>query len=300
MGIWNAGIPLGSALGVTLGGFIAANWGWRHALGLVALPGLVIAVLFFFVKDYKTVKLEKHKDPEAVTAKETSKTSAKETSKAVRLTMREMVQEFTRKPSLIFTYIGITFVVFVTSSVMWWLPEFYKRIEGIDPARASTKAGLVMLLAIIGAPLGGYIADRWRRRKLNARLVFPGLSTLVATLLLFLAFTVLTGNLQYYCLLLMGISITAFIPAAGAVTQDLVHPGLRATSYAIAVMIQNGLGAGLGPWVVGKISDKYNLLTALSVLPVFLLIASILFLVGSLYYKRDIAKVEKVELEVAP
>jgi MFS family permease len=292
MGIWNAGIPLGSALGVTLGGFIAAHWGWRHALGLVAIPGLVIAVLFFFVKDYKTVKLEKHKEPETKTSKESSK--------PVRLTMREMVQEFTRKPSLIFTYIGITFVVFVTSSVMWWLPEFYKRIEGIDPAKASTKAGIVMLLAIIGAPLGGFIADRWRRRKLNARLVFPGLSTLVATLLLFLSFTIFSGNIQYYCLLLMGISITAFIPAAGAVTQDLVHPGLRATSYAIAVMIQNSLGAGLGPWVVGKISDKYNLLTALSVLPVFLLIASILFLVGSLYYKRDIAKVEKVELEVAP
>src|SRR5512133_2155643 len=110
MGVWNAAIPLGSAIGVTLGGFIAAHWGWRHALGLVALPGLIVAILFFVVKDYKTVKLE-HKPKTGPLKREN-----------LRMTTRELIREFTSKPSLIFTYLGITFVVFVTSSVMWWLP----------------------------------------------------------------------------------------------------------------------------------------------------------------------------------
>ena len=57
MGLWNASIPLGSAIGVAVGGIIATHWGWRHALGIVAIPGLFIAILFFFVKDYKTISL---------------------------------------------------------------------------------------------------------------------------------------------------------------------------------------------------------------------------------------------------
>ena len=57
MGIWNASIPLGSAIGVLLGGIIAVKLGWKHAFGIVAIPGLIVAILFLFVKDYKTVDL---------------------------------------------------------------------------------------------------------------------------------------------------------------------------------------------------------------------------------------------------
>ncbi|MEK6535568.1 MAG: MFS transporter, partial [Thermodesulfobacteriota bacterium] len=59
VGIWNASIPLGMAAGIVIGGAIASRWGWRHAFGIVALPGLIIALLFLFVRDYKTVGLEK-------------------------------------------------------------------------------------------------------------------------------------------------------------------------------------------------------------------------------------------------
>ena len=62
VGIWNASIPLGMAAGIVIGGFIASRWGWRHAFGIVALPGLIIALLFFFVRDYRTVGLEKTVD----------------------------------------------------------------------------------------------------------------------------------------------------------------------------------------------------------------------------------------------
>ena len=55
MGLWNASIPLGSAIGVLLGGIIATKLGWKHAFGIVAVPGMIVAILFLFVKDYKTV-----------------------------------------------------------------------------------------------------------------------------------------------------------------------------------------------------------------------------------------------------
>ena len=46
IGIWNSSIPIGMACGLLAGGFIATHWGWRHAFGIVALPGLIISILF--------------------------------------------------------------------------------------------------------------------------------------------------------------------------------------------------------------------------------------------------------------
>ena len=66
VGIWNMSIPIGMAAGIVLGGIIATHWGWRRAFGVVALPGLFVAFLFFFIKDYRTVGLEQTIGPEGL------------------------------------------------------------------------------------------------------------------------------------------------------------------------------------------------------------------------------------------
>ena len=99
-------------------------------------------------------------------------------------------------------------------------------------------------------------------------------------------------------LLSVGVSITAFIAAAAAVTQDVVHAGMRAISYAVAVIIQNLLGASLGPIVMGGISDATNIQTAFTFLPIALVVAAAMFFAGSFYYEKDLQKVEKVTLEI--
>lgn len=288
MGLWNASIPLGSAIGVAVGGIIAAHWGWRSALGIVAVPGMIIGILFFFVKDYKTVELEKTR-PEAVKAMERKK---------VRMTIRDMLTEFLAKPSLIFTYFGMAGVVFTTTSILTWLPTYFHRVQGMAEGPAGLKSSAVMLFAIIGAPLGGYVSDRWRKKQINARLLVPTITSLLSAVLLFLAFSVFEGQFQYLLLLSVGISITAFIAAAAAVTQDVVHAGMRAISYAVAVVIQNLLGASLGPIVMGAISDAADIQTAFTFLPIALLFATAMFFAGSFYYEKDLRKVEKVKLEV--
>ncbi|MCK5794459.1 MAG: MFS transporter, partial [Anaerolineales bacterium] len=101
MGLWNASIPLGAAVGVAVGGIIAANWGWKSAFGLVAAPGLLIAILFFFAKDYKTVPLY------------TEKVAKDAPPKRIKMGFKELAKEFLSKPALIFTYFGFTGVVFV-------------------------------------------------------------------------------------------------------------------------------------------------------------------------------------------
>ena len=287
MGLWNASIPLGSAMGVALGGLIATHWGWRHALGIVAIPGLIIAALFLFVKDYKTVSLVKHGPAKERNAEE----------KLVKMSVIDMFKEFLQKPSLIFTYFGMAGVVFTTTSLMTWLPTYFIRVQGMPVGPAGIKSSAVMLLAIIGAPLGGFLVDKWRKNLINARLVFPAITTLISAVIMFFAFTVSAGQMQYLLLLSVGISITAFVSAAAAVTQDVVHAGLRAISYAIAVVVQNLLGAFLAPIVMGAISDATNIQTAFSLLPISLVIAAGLFFLGSLFYEKDLSKVEPVVLE---
>jgi MFS family permease len=284
MGIWNASIPLGSAIGVLLGGIIATRWGWKNAFGMVALPGLIIAVLFFFVKDYKTVDLS----------------FFDKSNHKIRMERKDMFKEFFNKPSILFTYFGIATVVFVTTSLLTWLPTYFQKARDLPQDKAGTMASAVMMLALIGAPLGGYLTDLWRKKRINSRLLFPAITTLLSAIFLFAALFVFnTGIFQFILLLFLGVFIMAFISGAAAVTQDVIHPGLRATSYAIAVVVQNLLGASTAPIVIGKIYDKTDIQTALSVLPLVLLAGSLLFYLGSRYYAKDMEKVAKINLEAA-
>ena len=131
----------------------------------------------------------------------------------------------------------------------------------------------------------------------TARMIYPAISTLFSALLLFLALYVFRGTLQIITLFVFGIFIMQFISGAAAVTQDVIHPGLRATSYAIAVLVQNLLGSFTAPIALGRISDLTNIQTAVSILPFSLLLGGLLFLIGARYYLKDMNKVAHVTLE---
>jgi MFS family permease len=283
MGFWNASIPIGSAIGVSMGGLIAASLGWKHAFGLVAIPGLLVAILFLFVKDYKTVDLS----------------YIDRSNQKIKMEKKDMFKEFLSRPSVLFTYFGMAAIVFVTTAMIVWLPTYFASELKIEPKLAGTLAGAVMLLALIGAPLGGYITDKWREKKSNARLLFPTISTMISALLLFIALYLFKGTGQIIVLFIFGAWVMTFLAGAAAVTQDVIHPGMRATSYAIAVAVQNLLGSFTAPIVLGKISDLSNIKTALSILPFALLIGTVLFYLGSRYYNSDMEKVTKIRLEVA-
>jgi len=283
MGIWNAAIPLGSAIGVLLGGLIAVKLGWKHAFGIVAVPGFIVAVLFLFVKDYKTVDLS----------------FFDKSRNKIKMEKKDMIKEFISKPSVLYTYFGMAAIVFVTTSMLTWLPTYFEKVREISQEKAGQMASSVMLLALIGAPLGGYLTDKWRKTRENARMMYPALSTFLSAVVLFIALALLKGTIQYVVLLVFGVLILSFISGAAAVTQDVIHPGLRATSYAIAVVVQNLLGASTAPIVMGKIYDLTNIQTALSILPFILLIGALLFWIGSKHYVKDLGKVAKIELEAA-
>ncbi|HOG06766.1 MAG: MFS transporter [Syntrophales bacterium] len=285
MGFWNIAIPLGTAVGIGLGGFIATHWGWRHAFGLVALPGAIIAILFFFVKDYKTVELVK-----TVGAHDTGKNK-------IQMSKMDIVREFIHTPSLMLTNVGFIGCIFVNNAIIFWMPTYFHRTGGLSISEAGMKTSLLMVLALVGLPLGGWLADMWFKKRVSARLLFPAITTALNAVAIFIGISLLTGQAQYVTLLLMGVLASAFAPAAITATQEAIHPGLRAISYSLCVVVQNLFGASMAPIVIGKLSDLYGIQTAMSVLPVFLVASALVFLAGSFFYARDLAKVEKVTLE---
>lgn len=280
MGLWNMSIPLGIAVGIGVGGFVAQHWGWRHAFGLVAIPGALIAILFFFVKDYKTVDL--------VQTVESSK---------VKMKKMDIFSSFIRTPSLIFTYLGFIGCVFTSNAITTWLPTYYHRLEGIPLGEAGMKTGGILMLAVIGLPLGGWLADVWFKKRPSSRLLFPAIMVALSSIVVFVAFSFLEGKAQYMALLLYGILGVGFVAAAITATQETVHAGLRAISYSVCVIVQNILGASLGPIVIGAFSDAYGIKVAMTILPIFLAASALLFFAGSFFYEKDLKKVEKVTLE---
>ena len=284
LGIWNASIPLGSALGIVIGGVVAEHFGWRHALGLVAIPGAIVALLFFYVRDYQTIELVKPAGGSAGNGAE-------------KMSRADIVSHFARNRTLLFNNLAFAANTFVTTALLTWLPTFFHRLDGLPMSKAATKGGLVMLTAIVGAPVGGYLADKWLKKRKNARLLFPGLSSLLSAVVLFVAFTLTTGSVQYIVLLLAGFIAVMFVPASVAVTQDVVHPGLRAVSLSLAVIIQHILGSSLGPPFIGMLSDRYGLEIALMFLPVFTALAGVLFLVAAYFYSDDLESVTSLRVE---
>jgi predicted MFS family arabinose efflux permease len=289
VGIWNASIPIGMAAGIIVGGFIATHWGWRHAFGIVALPGLIIAILFYFVRDYKTVGLEQ---TETRVPGDRNADSIKK-----KMTRMDMIRVFTRTPSLLLTYLGFAGMMFLSISLSTFLPTYFQRTQGLPLQKATLLTSGIMLTAIIGSPLGGWIADRWMKKLIQARLLVAAIAALLTAALFWGGIHFFSGGaLQYILFLLGGIASIAWASSAIAVTQDVVHPGLRAISYALCVITQNLLGSSLGPIVTGALSDRYGITTALKVASFAAISSFLAFYLASRYYKKDLDKVERVTL----
>jgi predicted MFS family arabinose efflux permease len=280
LGIWNASIPLGAGLGLLAGGLIARHWGWQHAFGLVSLPGILLALASWFLPDYKSVR------PEA---------SMRGFSGAAGFFRKAL--QLCRIPSLILTYLGFAMNVAVTTALMTWLPSYFERSGLAEAGKGGTYTMPIFALVLVGAPLGGFLSDAWRRTRSEARMIFPALTSLAAAAVLLVALLFPGKAIQLPIMIFYGILATCFVAPGASVTQDLVHPGLRAFSYALCVIVQHMCGDIWSPWLVGAVSDRIGLSKAMLVVPFFGVVAAVLFYVGSRFYNRDLARVERVELE---
>jgi|YNPNPStandDraft_1061719.scaffolds.fasta_scaffold06446_3 MFS family permease len=283
MGIWNIAIPLGVGMALWAGGTIARHGGWQHAFFYVGLPGVALAVAAWFLPDYRSVSVNTGGPGSALGVGRLEGFSSR-------------IAGLLRVRSLLLTYLGFAMNVSVTTALMTWLPSYFERTGLAAPGKGGEYTTPIFALVLVGAPLGGVLADKWYRRRKEARLLVPALTSSAATVLLALALGLPGTRAQLPILICFGVLATCYVAPAASATQDLVHPGLRALSYGMCVIVQHLCGDIWSPWIVGALSDRFGLRRAMLIVPLFGVLAAVLFFVASRSYCRDLSRVETVAL----
>jgi len=273
---------VGSVLGVVLGGVIATHWGWKTAFGVVGVPGLLLALLYLKVKDYKTYRLTERHD------------AAIQSARGV---VQFIVQALSRTPTLLWTCVGAACQLIVVSSVWAWLPSYLNRFYDLPADQAGIKAALVVLAGAIGSVVWGYIVDRAGRQAPRKKLFAMAAICVLAMVLLLIAFGVgtwfgtspsLSGRLGL--VILGGLVVTCTVGPVSAIVMDVVHPGVRSTGSSVLSLFQNLFGLAAGPFITGILSDAMGLQLAMAIMPAFGIFAALAFLKASGSYVPDMQK----------
>jgi predicted MFS family arabinose efflux permease len=279
-----AAASVGSVLGVLLGGLIAARWGWQAAFGVVGVPGLLLALLYLKVRDYKTVELT----PPLERAARSTGSAAKYAAKAL-----------IRSRTLLWVCLAGAAQLIVVSAVWAWLPSYLNRVHGIAPGEAGVKAALVVLCGAVGSVVWGAVVDRAGNGRPRVRLyAMAALCVLTLAVLLPTFSLPLAASTQFALIALAGFLMTCTVGPVSAVVTDVVHPGVRATGLSVLALFQNLLGLAAGPFIAGVLSDAYGLERALSMIPAFGLLAALCFMLAARNYITDMHQVQDVRVRI--
>jgi len=273
-----ATVSVGSVLGVMLGGLIASQWGWQAAFGVVGFPGLVLALLYLTVRDYRTVELTPALDKATYSMSDAA---------------GHIVKILVRSRTILWVCIGGAAQLIVVSAVWSWLPSFLNRAYGLAPAEAGVKAALVVLAGGIGSVVCGAVVDRAGASRPRAKFTALALLCIATLVILMLAFEPrllglsLSPGLQFALIVLGGFIMTCTVGPTAAIVIDVVHPGVRATGCSVLALFQNLFGLALGPFIAGLFSDVWGLESALAIIPLFSVIAATSFVIAARSYESE-------------
>jgi predicted MFS family arabinose efflux permease len=271
-----ASASVGSVLGVLLGGWIASHWGWKAAFGVVGVPGLVVALLYLKVRDYRTVELKPDLD-----AKRRSLGEA----------VLHIVKLLSRSKTMLWVCIGGAAQLIVVSALWSWLPSFLNRVHGIAPAQAGAKAALVVLAGAVGSVVWGTVVDRVGSRHPRRKLAALALLCLLSMAVIAYAFGAThEPAAQFGWIVFGGFMAVCSVGPVSAIVIDVIHPGVRATGASVLALFQNLFGLAAGPFIVGVLSDGMGLQPALAVVPLASVIAACAFLLAGRSYEGDKAR----------
>lgn len=280
-GAFMAGGSFGSVIGVSLGGVIAVNVGWRWSFTAMAVLGLILIALFrAVVTESRLARYAVHDDPVAASDEVAGSAPV----------IRVPVSTLFTNPAVWCAYLAGGFQMFTAAVLLSWTPSFFNRYYDMPLDKAAGAAALFVLLVGSGMVVCGIITDRVSRtdpaRKWMTAVVYCAIS-LVA---LGIGFRLGTGAPQ---LILLGIG--AFFSAGcsgptAAMVAGLTHESVRASALGTLTIANNILGLALGPFVIGILADRLGLLESLQLAPLFYVAAIVALLVGKRVHPAGIRK----------
>ncbi len=262
LAIYSSGIYIGTMLGNVAGGWLSETFSWREAFFVVGLPGVLLAVLM------------------QMTLREPMRGLSGTSVPKERTTFVESFKHLWKLKAFRYYSIATGAGTFVTYGIGNWMAPFLARTYGqwsmphfqqfigrcsTDTFQACvemdrTEIGLFYgltagIFGAIGTIGGGYLADRLGRKDKRWFLWVPMWGKLIGGPIFIAGLLAPTPELA-----LLGyaggiVTASAYLGPSLAITHSLVPPSMRAMSSAVLFFILNLLGLGLGPLIVGNISD---------------------------------------------
>ncbi len=238
------GIPIGGLLGLIIGGVVNDQYGWRMALMLVGMPGILLAfVLPLLIRDPRRCADSAH-------------FNTAESPVKAKLSIKDAVREVFASKAYLYVFIAASFTAFLSYGKGLWTISFFIRSHGLS----TTEAGLAMAVAlgisgIIGTWLGGKMADVFGKRDKRHILTMPAFGMAIAAPILFAGYWAEDWRIAVALLILPTILNSAYYGPAYGCVQGLVRPEARAIAASLVVFGQNLIGLGMGPLLFGVLSD---------------------------------------------
>jgi predicted MFS family arabinose efflux permease len=240
LGFFSLGIPIGSAFGYLLGGYLTTAFTWRTAFLLLGGAGVVLAPVFLM-----TVREPERGRFDAAPA----------ARKAPPL--GEVWRCLAAKPASWLLSLGAGCASIIGYGLLFWLPSFFIRSEGMTLLQVSRLLGALLLLGgVPGILLGSYLADRVGVRDRRAYALVPALAFLCILPCYALGTSLPMGPAAFVCFLVPAALQLVWLGPVITAVQHLVPPTMRSLASAIFLFINNLLGLGLGALIIGVASDQ--------------------------------------------
>lgn len=279
LSIYLLGAPLGMGLGLAFAGWALVEYGWRWTFILAGIPGLVVApLLLLTVREVRPGAADglHHTAPQPP--------------------FGHTIATLWRIRSLPLMLLAATLMALTGMGLQAFVPAFLERTHGLAPAEIGAKLGTALAAgSFLGHLSGGPLADFLGRRDLRWHLWTPIITGALAVVLVLLA---LNGSPdRAFVLFAVQVFLTGLFAAPMiAIATTLAPVWARATSAACAMFAINLVGLGLGPVLVGELSDllrptygEESLRIALMLALLAFVPAALCFWLSSRFYRADLA-----------
>ena len=239
LGIYSLGIPFGIMFGLFAGGWINEFFGWRMAFFVVGLPGLLLALLVRFTlveppRGMAEGRIDKGEQP----------------------SIRETLHYLWQKKSFRHMSFAAGLAAFVGYGFITWAPAFLIRSFNMSTGEVGTWFGLILgIPGGLGIALGGYLADKGGARDPKWYLWTTALALLIICPLNFVVFLATDSTTALIAMIIPVLLSNFYQATTFSQTQGISELRMRSVAAGILLFIINIIGLGLGPQLVGVVSD---------------------------------------------
>ncbi len=248
IGVHQMGIYLGQILG-GFAGYVAdsPDYGWRWAFSTCGMIGVIYAVpLMAALRD----------KPRAGGAPGSASPSQPNGASGG-------LRELLRNRNFILLVLYFTLPAIAGWVVRDWMPEILREKFNLGQGKAGVSAILyVQLASLVGALVGGTLADRWMKRTQRGRIFTSAIGVALFLPALFSVGNAATLGIAICGLIIFGVGWGFFDCNHMPILSQIVRPEVRATGFGIMNLVSISCG-GFGDWGFGVLRDQHVPLNAI-------------------------------------